>query len=1283
MKFLLRTFIFLFFLTSPSFLYAADLSAGNVVIIDGVNDYVNVPYDPTLQLQPPFSAELWVYKEDWATPFARRGLYKSGRFAITVDSDSGQQVIETSILFCDAVFLTVAKYGRTGLSSGWHHIAVTFDNQFLKLYVDGVLRDTGDSGVACNLTYPYQTGPTIGVGEDPFYYHTGKIDEVRLYSKVLSQNEIDTHYASGAGEQGVDETDLIAGWHFDEGSGTSVADYSGNGHAGELIGGATWGPRVIPPNSVTSVTVASFGTTTATINWNSSATGDSMIYYGTTNSYGSIAQASTSATDHSLTLTGLSATTTYHFKVLTFDGSNLASSSDQTFKTLDFDPTDNVFYVAPNGSDLANGAIGSPWSLKKALSHPSAVEPGATIYLRGGTHYIATTSSQRGFTSVLTGTASEPIVVRSYTGEWAVVDGNLDGVNIKRDTIINITGAYTWYQNFEVTNSSIVGRKLDTGYNVAPNDERGGAIDDRGPGNKLINLLIHDAGGGVGAWSTGSNGEYYGNIVYNNGWDSPTGGTGHNVYSQNTNGYKHWTNNIMFNAFNMLSKLGGENESQVNNVKFEGNTFFNGANFWSGPVFRNLDTFKNYTYAYAPKFGNEESASYYDIDIRDNYLVASSSSIQIFPFVNGSTFKYNTLIATSHTQQDVLLQLHAFNADDYLTLFDVDYNTYYNSFLEFPYDALVYNLDAYAFNATQGNQATTYSYSGGNSWQDDLGFDLHSTFYDETPTPAADQVFYRKNKYDANKETVTVYNWDGNTTVSIDPSLVLDNGDTYELHNVQDYFGDVITGTYSGSPISVSMTGRTRLKPIGYDEVGGTWYVDPLEPVTFPVFGTFILENTSGTTDVASPVVSRVASTTTTSTATITWDTNEDATTVVQYGLTTSYGTASTTSDGSIYGTFYVTTHGIVLRSLSPGTTYHYRLINTDYAGNVSTSSDYTFATSPLASTVTTNAASSVTSSSATLNGEITFSGGDATQSGFAYSTISNLATGVSTSTLGAQTGTATFSTGISSLTPSTTYYFRAYVTNASTTSYGSIQNFTTDADTPVEEEEDPPVVSSGGGSSRRTAPVITATTTATTTLALAPLNPCLTKVYPTFTQNLSMNLASRGSDVLLLQKLLALEGFVVFTPLPIYESTTQTAVQSLQTKYGIVTSGTPVTTGYGNLGPMTRGFINQRLTQGLYPSLGTCATTALTTPTLPTTPSTYIFTRNLTLDSTGPDVKALQVYLNSKGFTVSSTGPGSPGNETTYFGYATRAALIKFQLSRGIVPAVGFFGPVTRGVVR
>jgi hypothetical protein len=42
------------------------------------------------------------------------------------------------------------------------------------------------------------------------------------------------------------------------------------------------------------------------------------------------------------------------------------------------------FYVSPNAASGGNGSFSNPWKLQTALDHPSAVQPGDTIWLRGG-----------------------------------------------------------------------------------------------------------------------------------------------------------------------------------------------------------------------------------------------------------------------------------------------------------------------------------------------------------------------------------------------------------------------------------------------------------------------------------------------------------------------------------------------------------------------------------------------------------------------------------------------------------------------------------------------------------------------------------------------------------------------------------------------------------------------------------------------------------------------------------------------------------------------------------
>ena len=84
--------------------------------------------------------------------------------------------------------------------------------------------------------------------------------------------------------------------------------------------------------------------------------------------------------------------------------------------------------------------------------------------------------------------------------------------------------------------------------------------------------------------------------------------------------------------------------------------------------------------------------------------------------------------------------------------------------------------------------------------------------------------------------------------------------------------------------------------------------------------------------------------------------------------------------------------------------------------------------------------------------------------------------------------------------------------------------------------------------------------------------------------------------------------------------------------------------------------------------------TTATTTPVFGGN-----FLRNMYIGDTGFDVQVLQETLNLAGYTVSVTGFGSRGNETTYYGALTQQAVLRLQQHFNLTPSLGQLGPLTR----
>lgn len=97
-----------------------------------------------------------------------------------------------------------------------------------------------------------------------------------------------------------------------------------------------------------------------------------------------------------------------------------------------------------------------------------------------------------------------------------------------------------------------------------------------------------------------------------------------------------------------------------------------------------------------------------------------------------------------------------------------------------------------------------------------------------------------------------------------------------------------------------------------------------------------VFTNLSG--DISAPIISSVSSSTNQTTALIGWSTDENATGIIRYGLTTSYGSTSAATSS-------LTSQAIRLTGLSAGTTYHFRIDSTDSNSNLATSSDFTFTT--------------------------------------------------------------------------------------------------------------------------------------------------------------------------------------------------------------------------------------------------------------------------------------------------------------------------------------------------
>jgi phosphodiesterase/alkaline phosphatase D-like protein len=177
---------------------------------------------------------------------------------------------------------------------------------------------------------------------------------------------------------------------------------------------------------------------------------------------------------------------------------------------------------------------------------------------------------------------------------------------------------------------------------------------------------------------------------------------------------------------------------------------------------------------------------------------------------------------------------------------------------------------------------------------------------------------------------------------------------------------------------------------------------------------------------------------------------NNDSTTVTfEYGTTLAYGTTVTADQSPVIGASS-TAVSRAITGLSSDTTYHYRVVAQNSSGTTY-GADMTLFTGTAPPTAATGTASSVGSTSATLNGTVNANNGSTTVT-FEYGETTGYGRTATAdqSPVTGSTDTAV-SANVSSLNPNTTYHFRVVGQNASGTTYGADMTFATaSADTAV-----------------------------------------------------------------------------------------------------------------------------------------------------------------------------------------------------------------------------------------
>lgn len=114
--------------------------------------------------------------------------------------------------------------------------------------------------------------------------------------------------------------------------------------------------------------------------------------------------------------------------------------------------TDDFVFVSTTGSDSALGMIDAPFRTIEHAMRSIQTGNGKTILLRGGTYYEHYNWERDGVSSPWKGkyfSPEDPVELRSYPGEWAILDAELSGHGFWA-----FATSYVLFNNLEVKNAS-------------------------------------------------------------------------------------------------------------------------------------------------------------------------------------------------------------------------------------------------------------------------------------------------------------------------------------------------------------------------------------------------------------------------------------------------------------------------------------------------------------------------------------------------------------------------------------------------------------------------------------------------------------------------------------------------------------------------------------------------------------------------------------------------------------------------------------------------------------
>jgi hypothetical protein len=344
---------------------------GTALSFNGANSYVS--FNTAGALTSTFTIELWVNPLGYGNPYTLVSSRQPGDYSFLLQlwpyCSCGRGPIQGSIGNGSTWLTTSADSDYPANGGSWLHLAYVVTPTNYTVYGNGFVVGQGSYPSDNPVLYDSDHNLVIGASRagDVMY---GLVDEVRIWDTARSTFEInmDMNHAPSPFEPG-----LMGYWRFDEGSGNTSADLSGNGFDA-VLHSVNWVASTAPVGGPQAQTQPATGLTAVSATLNGLAALDypavAWFEYGTDTDYVSF----TPVTNVSpagpfdpwvavgTLVGGLSPSTVYHFRLVAMNAAGTSYGSDETFTTPFFSvgPATNITAVSatltgtvfPTGQDV-------------------------------------------------------------------------------------------------------------------------------------------------------------------------------------------------------------------------------------------------------------------------------------------------------------------------------------------------------------------------------------------------------------------------------------------------------------------------------------------------------------------------------------------------------------------------------------------------------------------------------------------------------------------------------------------------------------------------------------------------------------------------------------------------------------------------------------------------------------------------------------------------------------------------------------------------------------------